>query len=363
LFLRDRQLLGGRLDLDTMTLDRGVDVRLSEPVVAFGVSGAGDLVFAPASEEVRGSLTHLVTGPATSRAISSKPRAYGRLSASPDGDRVAMAAVDSERRPQLFVGVLDGPEYPVTERSPTVGFLQRVAWRPDGARIAYSIQEGRLHDQSTVTEATVHIVAADGSGPVSEPIEDAGVVVAWIDDDRLLVVRHSDAPRTSLRAELGILSLSTGERRSVVESDAAFTFVVSPDLQRVAYVEFEDGEGRVYVQDLTDLKPEGPRRPLACEASSALMCWSPDGTRLYFTDDSLSIWSMAVAGGEGEADGEPELVWRAPGTDSFYAWTVGPNGALFVTRPTADPAPRRSLEFVLDWAAEFDGGRGGDSPR
>jgi WD40 repeat protein len=174
--------------------------------------------------------------PGSGEVVSVGPAFAVRLAFSPDGARLAAACGDGVLRvwktgPSAEPALLRGHGDPV----------DAVAWRPDGARIASGGRDGKVRVWDAVSGTTL-LTIEPKSGWING--------VAWSPDGRLLAVAHGRL--TIWDPESGRLRETPSSRRERI-----VTAVFSPDGRRLAWAGAESG---VQVQPLSaGLLPGGDR--------------------------------------------------------------------------------------------------------
>ncbi|MFI5281771.1 MAG: hypothetical protein ACHQ0J_01415 [Candidatus Dormibacterales bacterium] len=237
---------------------------------------------------------------------------------SPDGSRIAYVwDPGTSAEYQLWAMNPDGSHRTKIWASPPCCVTAEggPAWSPDATRIA------------TVTFNTLWVMNADGSNPQSlgtvgtgqrptwqpEPIvtlwHNGSVVVSY--GNGLIAIDTADP-----RLDHPIVTVPTGEE----VSDAAYT----RDGTRLAYI---NGGGSIWVLDTTT----GLIKELTtchCPIISHVS-WSPDGSRLAFTDaDSNGAFQLFVIGADGM--NRSQLTYFAQKTPSQPSWS--PDGTRIAFR-------------------------------
>jgi Tol biopolymer transport system component len=222
----------------------------------------------------------------SSRAITTGPEVAIEPTWSPNGTRLAWFSLDAATsKVQLVVADADGSQaHPVAElgaedRSggPTVGFL-RIAWAPDGRRIAYAAPvDGR---------AQLFVVGLDRSPPVAlGPADLEGHDPSWspdgrriafmggrFDEERAVYVVDSEGAGSPVR-------ITPAGRSALVPGQAFAMPAWSPDGRWIAYatVVADADESHVFVVP----SEGGEARDLSGPGTNDWTpTWSPDGSWL-----------------------------------------------------------------------------------
>ena len=192
------------------------------------------------------------------------------------------------------------PDTPSDESQP--------AFSPSGDRIAF--RSNREPAGIYVMEATgenVRLVVAEGHHPSWSP---EGTEIVYSTSGR-------DMPttRTTVPSALWVVSLETGAKRLLTQTDAIQPSW-SPHGHRVAYWFMPPNVGR---SDIATV-PSGGGDAVVVTRDAATNwnpVWSPDGKFLYFASDrrgNMSFWRVEIDEETGEVRGEPEAV----GTPSTF---------------------------------------------
>ncbi|HVE56186.1 MAG TPA: protein kinase, partial [Pyrinomonadaceae bacterium] len=173
---------------------------------------------------------------------------------------------------------------------------------PDGERVAFRSERGG---------AAGGIYVMSASGENVRRVSDFGYHPAWSPSGKEIVVSTwgKDLPdvRNPVKSSLWIISLETGAKRLLIESDAMQP-AWSPDGKFVAYWFYPPNVGR---RDI-GIVPAGGGEPLVITKDGTTNwnpVWSPDGKFLYFASDrggNMSFWRVAFD--EGRISSDPKAV-------------------------------------------------------
>ena len=204
-----------------------------------------------------------------------------------------------------------------------------LAWSPDGTRAAYSASAppiGTSHKEvaAAYAESAVHVVelATGRSTTVSDAL---GYVetMAWSPDGTRLVVDSVVGDRDRIT----VLETDGSDQRTLVDQGAPQgpgAPAWSPDGNRIAYVSTPQNDGAARAHFSFEVWVIGADGSNATRIFAGECCigdwdgpiWSPDGERVAFFDDadmSYGTWLVANADGSGEPQQITEIEARSWG--------------------------------------------------
>jgi len=248
-------------------------------------------------------------------------RPVGEFALSPDGQRVAFTAADSNGQRWLWVRSLTA-----TGEQPLPGTEGAAFpfWSPDSRFIAYFAQ-GALRK-----------IAAEGGAPVVLADATASSAGAWGSGDVIVFQREaSGGPLYRVDADGGTPSPVTGLR----SGESAHTWpVLLADGQRFLYtvVPADDEEPSVQVGSLESMD----RQPVLSNASRAALI--PDYV-FFLRENALTVQPFDAGSLQTRGDALPIGGGRAgSGGDAVRAFSISSAGVLaYQTGPPADPARSR----------------------
>jgi Tol biopolymer transport system component len=323
----------------------GVEQSSLSGTAHFAVSAAGTLVYMPPRSALDVRTPVHVDRSGREAPLPIPPRAYTRLSVSPDGRRVALALASPESRD---IWVFDEARGTLSRLTLDPAVDTAPVWSPDGRRIAFrSEREG----------GGIFIKAADGAAAaerVTSSIGPSHTPYDFTPDGRRILF-------TELRSYndqgIGIVAL-TGSRSVEWLVDGPFAEVrpaLSPDGRWMAYQSDESGRYEVYVRPFPEV--DSGRWPISAAGGTSPK-WSPDGRELFYYDGSYLV-SVAVGQGRPFAAGQPVRLFEASRFDERLGpiYDVLPDGSgfLMLRRGGLDgeTVSRGEIRLVQHWTEEL----------
>jgi Tol biopolymer transport system component len=343
-FARAGAILAAPFDLSRLavtgpatTLIEGI--RIEEWGAAqFALSADGTLVYVNGGPAWIGKLTS-VDYQGISKPFAAAPQAYGPVSLSPDGQRLAVTVVGATS--DVWVYELTRGTF---TRLTVEGSNYRPVWTPDGKRILYQRSSGP-HQFQIVRQL------ADGSG--GEEILTTSDYPWWpasLSPDGKLLAFQQNEPETGV--DLSILPLE-GDRKpyswlktKFIEWGAAF----SRDGKWIAYTSDESGQFEIYVRAFPD---SGGKRQIS-NAGGEEVIWSRDGRSLYYRE-GLKWMSVAVLTQPDFSAAAPKVMFEGPYLNvPGVSYDVAADGKHFIMiEENQKQAPTTQLNVVLNWFEEL----------
>lgn len=250
-------------------------------------------------------------------------RTYRSLSLSPDGTRIAFNS-DRSGCHDIWVMNTDGTHPTrLTNQLPSssdrCNFIPR--WSPDGSRIAFQSSRERTW--------AVYVMNADGGDPhnVSTPVELNGGSAwpaGWSPDG--WVVFNSVQPGRGTASILTYIVKADGTSLTPLLEPGDDSPAWSPDGSRIAFISDREGSYSLYVMNangtnvrkLSNLPGEDLFAPSWGYWENEYSPWSPDGTRIAFTNRVGQATALYVV----DADGSGPRRLTAPELDAeFNGWS------------------------------------------
>ncbi len=343
-FARAGAILAAPFDLSRLEVT-GSPVTLIEGIrieewgaAQFALSPEGTLVYVSGGPAWIGNLTW-VDHQGISKPLAAPAQAYGPISLSPDGQRLAVTVVGATS--DVWVYELTRGTF---TRLTVEGSNYRPVWTPDGRRIVYQRSSGPNQFQ-------IVWQLADGSG-VEEVLTTSDYPwwpASLSPNGKLLAFQQND-PDTG--TDLSILPLE-GDRQPYSwlktkfnEWGAAF----SRDGKWIAYTSDESGQYEVYVRPFPG---SGGKRQIS-NAGGEEVIWSSDGRTLLYRE-GLKWMSVAVQTQPEFRAAAPRLMFEGPYLNvPGVSYDVAPDGQRFIMlEESIKQPPTTHLNVVLNWFEEL----------
>jgi dipeptidyl aminopeptidase/acylaminoacyl peptidase len=316
---------------------------------------------------------------------------------SPEGDRLAFAALDTAKEPklQLFVLPMSGGEAKKITDAPSG--VEQFAWRPSGQDIAYvtsdepenkkdiekhndAFEVGDNGYLATAAENPSHlwIIPADGGKPKrltsgawslakSAPPSSPASPINWSPDGKSLLFTRQERPHFGDNdlTSVQLLNVDTGEIRKLTKHETLESFgLFSPDGSRVAYWYPRDSdpnnENEIFVTEAAG--GDGASATRSIDHNLARVIWMPDGNSLLVGGHDAtrtSLWLQPL-------NAPPKKLALGDVNPTWLFWIdafVGRKGEIAFTGSTptqpselyymasANDAPKRLTNFNQQIAA------------
>ena len=212
--------------------------------------------------------------------------------------------------------------------------MSRLAWSPDGARIAYA------------DRGSVHAIGADGGehSLLADSFDDI-VDLAWSPDGTRILAHDRG------RYRIQVMNADGSDLHILLEGkDACCSTTWSPSGDRILYmlsvVRPGEGESGLFDSQVWTVSPDGSN-PIevfdsdGCDmgemgfVGDSLPVWSPDGTQVAYND--CGAWVVAGADGTGRAQplggapsgsGRPPLLHRSWDGGGLSQWDLAMIGQV-----------------------------------
>lgn len=267
---------------------------------------------------------------------------------SPDGTRIAVSAVEGERR-QIWIHELrTGTRAPLTIEDD--GSQEHPFWSPDGSQIGYTAE------RRGVTRLVVRRV--DGSGEprsFAEGPGGGGIVGTYAPDGALVYQLRDEMTGADIWFVAG-----SGDGEAAVEPVPVVRTgrhegdpFPSPDGRLLAYLSGRTGFPEIFVTTF----PAGAGRWQVSRAGGRDPRWSPGGSRLYFWGERGLMGVDVSEDGGRPTFGQPRLLFTVEGTRlrSREHYDVTPDGHFVMVEFDADDSqlPFARAYLIEDWVGSL----------
>ena len=235
------------------------------------------------------------------RSVHLPRRALGRrLAWAPDGVRVAFEVADT-----VFVAsATDTAARRVAVHTAESPEIHSLAWSPDGKWIAYVNGNSRWRQSGNVSGSSIWIVDAGGGEPPRRVTTDDHLNVSptWLDTRHLLFVSNRDGPRGVYVVEVGPLG-GRGEPRIVPGVADPHSISYSIGARKLAYAKFTLRQN-IWSYPLGRSSPISIRDGIPVTSGSQVIeehDVSPDGRWLVFDSNrrgAMDLYKMPLGGGD-----------------------------------------------------------------
>lgn len=344
-FARAGAILAAPFDLSRLEVT-GPPVTLIEGIrieewgaAQFALSKEGTLVYVNGGPAWIGKLT-LVDKQGISKPFPAPAKAYGPVSVSPDGQRLAVTV--TEATSDVWVYELARGTF---NRLTVEGSNYRPVWNPDGKRIAYYRTTGPNQFQLILQPAD----GSDAGEVLSTSTNTYSAPGSFSPDGKLLAFQEN-SPDTGFN--LGIFPLD-GDRRPISWLKTKFNEwgpVFSPDGKSIAYVSDESGQYEVYVRSYRD---SGGKRQISSDGGEEA-AWAPDGRTLYYR--SALRWMSVAVEMQPEFRAEaPKVMFEGPFLNvPGISYDLMPDGQHFIMiEENQKQPPTTQINVVLNWLEEL----------
>src|SRR5665213_531494 len=233
-------------------------------------------------------------------ALAVTPAGYRMPVWSPDGTELAVAEVDGQ---VAVVDLAEGTTRTVTHNTGSAGTLfEQPVWAPDGSKLAYLTA---VFSEGSGGTATINVVNADGSDPVTLPaVIDGGLTnapeLAWSPDGEWLAFDGYLGAGLQSRGVLqiihpdgtGLRTIDAGTPTSYGDGDIGG---FSPDGSRVLLTSTDQRPTHIDAVSLTGVITRlNTARPDGTDyASDTAAGWSPSGSQIQFCEQAWDSASKA----------------------------------------------------------------------
>ncbi len=311
----------------------------------YAFSQEGTLVYA-ASRQLQRTLVWVDRKGAMER-VPLPPGGYEEVALSPDGGRLVAITVDKNYKEALLIGDFPGG---TLSRSAAEGAFQRLAWAPDGKRVAFGFSPGRKDLRAAYWQG------ADGSTPPERLTGDAPrqneTPTSFSPDGSLLLVDVYIPGDTSPNNDIFALPLN-GEKTlrpflqtKFGESAARF----SPDGRWVVYQSNESGPVEIFVRPYPG---PGGKWQISTEGGDE-PCWSRSGRELFYWQGGDKMMVVDVETKPTFRAGRARTLFEGRYLShgvNYYDVTSDGTRFLMIKEDPAESGPAQ-VKVVLNWFEE-----------
>ncbi len=343
-FARAGAILAAPFDLSRLevtgpavTLIEGV--RIEEWGAAqFALSTEGTLVYVSGGPAWIGKLTW-VDKEGISKPFVAPAQAYGPVSLSPDGQRLAVQVTGATS--DVWIYELARGTF---TRLTVEGSNYRPLWTLDSKRIVYC----RINSPNQL-QMVWQLADGSDSAEVLRTATHTSWPGSWSPAGRLLAFQDS-SPETGF--DLWTLPME-GDRQPTLWLKTKFNEwgpVFSPDGKWIAYISDESGQYEVYVRPYPG---PGGKRQISTTGGEEVL-WSRDGHTLYYREGAKFI-SVAVQTQPDFRGDAPKVMFEGPYLNvPGVSYDVAPDGQHFLMiEENQKQATTTQLNVVLNWFEEL----------
>ncbi|MBI4885914.1 MAG: serine/threonine-protein kinase [Acidobacteria bacterium] len=341
LFVRDHALTAQSFDPERLAT-RGDPVGVGgapaaggAAVRAFSVSSAGVLALqAGQAPGAGGSRLVWVDRAGAEVGTVGDPDAYGDVTLSPKGERIAVSVRGASARDIVIVDAATGMRTPLTSDP---GDDYAPVWSADGRQVAFASTRSGTTD--------IYQKAATGAGNEVALVQGPGDQIPYTSDGQYLLYQTNQRDvAAGGNFDLWARALQGGRSFAYLRTIRAATRPqIAPNRRQVAYTSFEDGREDVYVASF----PRYSGRTRVSARGGSWPRWGRDGADLFFIDAANRLMAAPVANGR-VGDARALFPLRAQ-ADAGYPYDVAPDGRILVTA-AGEGSALRPLTLV-DWRA------------
>ncbi len=225
-----------------------------------------------------------------------EPGEWGMPRIAPDGKRVVCSRLAPDlHRAELWL--FDGEAMSRLVSSATADARSPV-WSPDGARVAFTGNPGKVYDIYLKT-----VGAPDPQDPLFRS-ESPKYLTDWSRDGRYLL--FSSLATTGTSSDVWAYSMMEHRGGAVVETVHSEGYpALSPDGHWLAYQSDESGRDEIYVQAFDGISAGTKRRWQVSAGGGRLPRWRADGRELFFLSGPGAVNSASTSTDAGDFSFDP----------------------------------------------------------
>jgi Tol biopolymer transport system component len=329
------------------------------------VSADGTLLYVKPAAQAEGQLAWVSRAGKIDGTLGTPQKGLISPALSPDGERIALIAVNSDGGRDLFVyDVASGIMTPLLSSTPSdtsagiggpMASISGPMWTPDGKNILFT-------ETRDVTGQKIMSVSSDGSGQPQVLL--TGILGQLSQQGNLLAYTLANTDGTSqtcYAAYSGGKVQDAAAKPTCPPSTLAKEWNprISPDGHYAAFVAEDNGQSNVYVTHF----PDGNGRLQVSRNGGASPVWSRRGDELFYVADDKLMSARVTT--------QPMLTLGAPVTlfsladEHLIEWPregpsfdVSANGQSFLMVEQVGQEPQPSMVVDQNWFAEFSRNKG-----
>jgi serine/threonine-protein kinase len=297
----------------------------------FRLSKSGTLVF-QAERSIAGRLLTWVDRSGAETPLPLGARAFSRPRLSPDGQRLAFADGESNRRDIWTYDLATEKLTRVTRQ----GVNQGPLWSRDGRHLTYT--SSREGGSQLITQRP------DGSGTPASLLTSSHVLWAatWTADSRALL--YVDVPPTD---DYRVFLLPTdGRSQPLLHAERRrWGPELSPDGRWLAFTSDETGSNEIHVEPFP---ASGARQQISVDGGNEAR-WSRDGRELFYRSGPR-LFAVRVDTSNGFTAGKPTVLFERQYVSDY---DVAPDGRFLMIKRGDDEQAQPRLHVVVNWVDEL----------
>ncbi len=302
---------------------------------AYSVSGAGNIIFQPSSEN--SVKTVLVNDKGDKKEIPLINNIQNVALFSPDGTKIVYDALSSDNK-NFDIWIYDIKRQITTRFTFSPNIEQRPIWSNDGKYIAYLSNRGKVWN--------LFIKKADGTGTDSLIYQSDQAVApsSWSSDGRYISFTQTN-PKTY--ADIGIIDLKNNNASHYFLQTEfnEFNGLFSNNMKWIMYGSNESGKSQVYVQPFDG---NGGRRQVSNNGGYPLRWVDNDKAIIYVWQNEVYKVNVNASSPNFEV-GKPELLFNTADKNIIYLFDVTKDGKTFLGGVSNGSAITPPLTYIQNW--------------
>ncbi|MBN1570357.1 MAG: serine/threonine-protein kinase [Acidobacteria bacterium] len=282
--------------------------------------------------------------------LNAPPKFYSNPRVSPDGARIAFSIQDNTGNNNIGVWDIARASMSYISRSDAQEYSPN--WLPDSRRIVL----GRISAGSAVG---IYRMSVDGTEKIDPLHKEPGMQIfpSSLSKDMKILLGSIRPPGRRID-NIGMLTMGENPQWRLLWRNDEYNETqprISPDGEWIAYTSNESGHNEVYVRSLSDVERGRPKISINGGDSPI---WSRDGSRLYYRDGDRVMAASVETKPEFRAE-IPKVLFQnkyySSRTNGWISWDIDPNGGRFLMmkETSADGTSRPGIDVTLNWFEEL----------